>query len=265
MLGRLPKGVYSAHCAVGDMRDEERYYRKQLKDFNDAFTTRNAKKRGSIPLKLLSDQYKDDFSELGFMRQKCQHQPQSARHEFQSIWTLLVTAPFLWAYERFLPLAPAPNSGEGILRGERYGDAKGPQKSTGWYFKIINSEENFEWRRHIARIFSPYLRMVTPSHIFGVPQKDMGRGTFGKTSIDEKKASITVYKPHRSLHIYVPGSDRVGKNDVLYERYLINALKDFTETEVEEIARYLDFKDKAMMGRAKEKDKNAQGNKSDEE
>ena len=56
MLGRLPKGVESAHCAVGDMRDEERYYRKQLKDFNDAFTTRNAKKRGSIPLKLLSDQ-----------------------------------------------------------------------------------------------------------------------------------------------------------------------------------------------------------------
>lgn len=44
-----------------------------------------------------------------------------------------------------------------------------------------------------------------------------------------------------------------------------NALKDFTETEVEEIARYLDFKDKAMMGRAKEKDKDAQGNKSDEE
>lgn len=69
----------------------------------------------------------------------------------------------------------------------------------------------------------------------------------------------------KSLHIYVPGSDRVGKNDVLYERYLRNALKDFTETEVEEIARYLDFKDKAMMGRAKEKDKDAQGNKSDEE
>lgn len=69
----------------------------------------------------------------------------------------------------------------------------------------------------------------------------------------------------KSLHIYVPGSDRVGKNDVLYERYFRNALKDFTETEVEEIARYLDFKDKAMMGRAKEKDKDAQGNKSDEE
>lgn len=67
----------------------------------------------------------------------------------------------------------------------------------------------------------------------------------------------------KSLHIYVPGSDRVGKNVVLYERYLRNALKDFTETEVED--RYLDFKDKAMMGRAKEKDKDAQGNKSDEE
>ncbi len=91
------------------------------------------------------------------------------------------------------------------------------RKSTGWYFKIINSKENFEWRRHIAIRFSPvsrssrreawslcitmeyrrclqYLRMVTPSHIFGVPQKDMGRGTFGKTSIDEKKASITSTK-----------------------------------------------------------------------
>lgn len=39
-----------------------------------------------------------------------------------------------------------------------------------------------------------------------------------------------------------------------------NALKDFTETEVEEIAPYLDFKEKAMMGRAKVVDKDAQGN-----
>lgn len=206
MLGRLPKGVESAHCAVGDMRDEERYYRKQLKDFNDAFTTRNAKKRGSIPLKLLSDQYKDDFSELGFMVFLLYFlftyiMPSPPGNGYSSAipfitlarlmngrrirWASTAVAqlylglseyalelrdrnanisrnqhgmsfnlygPFwlltLWAYERFPPLAPAPNSGEGILRGERYGDAKGPQKSTGWYFKIINSEENYEWGRH---------------------------------------------------------------------------------------------------------------------
>ena len=122
----------------------------------------------------------------------------------------------LWAYERFPPLAPAPNSGEGILRGERYGDVKGPQKSTGWYFKIINSKEYIECRPYSKKIFAgepffkeggmesmyhnghlsrrclKYLRMVTPSHIFGVPQKDMGRGTFGKTSIDEKKALLFI-------------------------------------------------------------------------
>lgn len=198
MLGRLPKGLEYSHCAVGDLRDEERYYRKQLKDFNDAFTTRNAKKRGSIPLKLLSDQYKDDFSELGFMvfllyfiftyimpsppgngyssaipfitlarlmngRRICwastavaqlylglseyalelrDRNANISRNQHGMSFNLY--GPFwllpLWAYERFPPLAPAPNSGEGILRGERYGDAKGPQKSTGWYFKIINSE-----------------------------------------------------------------------------------------------------------------------------
>lgn len=65
------------------------------------------------------------------------------------------------------------------------------------------------------RCFS-FLRMVTPSHIFGVPRKDPGHGAHRKVSVTLKPPYITVYKPHRVSKLF--GLDQALPNNRVFYR-----------------------------------------------
>lgn len=47
----------------------------------------------------------------------------------------------------------------------------------------------------------------------------------------------------------MPSHSREGKDSVLYRRYLARALEDLTQEKVNEVAEYLDRRDRYMAGR----------------
>lgn len=55
------------------------------------------------------------------------------------------------------------------------------------------------------RCFS-FLRMVTPSHIFGVPRKDPGHGAHRKVSVTLKPPYITAFSASQGIQTIWVGS-----------------------------------------------------------
>jgi hypothetical protein len=51
------------------------------------------------------------------------------------------------------------------------------------------------------------------------------------------------------MDILMPSHSREGKDSVLYRRYLARALEDLTQEKVNEVAEYLDRRDRYMAGR----------------